>query len=133
MQFARIVYGVAAAYGLLSLLPLYFLLDTVGHDAPPPITHPEFYYGFVGLGLLWQLVYVLMAQNPIRYRPIMPLAILEKFVYTVPVVILYTLGEVHPHIMRTYLVDPIFGVLFIVAYFLTRDLTSTQGNAYDRV
>ena len=33
MKFARIVYGVAAAYGLLSLLPLYFLLGKVGHES----------------------------------------------------------------------------------------------------
>jgi hypothetical protein len=133
MTFARIVYGVAAAYGFLSLLPLYFLLDKVGHDAPPPVTHPEFYYGFVGLGLLWQFVYVLMAQHPVRYRPLMPVAIVEKFVYTVPVVILYAFGKVHPHIMRPALVDPLFGMLFIVAYVLTRDRTSAKGNVYGRV
>jgi hypothetical protein len=34
MKFARIVFGLAAVYGILSLLPLYFLLDKVGRDAP---------------------------------------------------------------------------------------------------
>jgi len=119
MKFARIVFGLAAVYGILSLLPLYFLLDKVGRDAPPPVTHPEFYYGFLGVTFLWQLVFVVMAKDPLRYRQLMPIAILEKLVYVVPVVILYAAGRVHANIMRSSLVDPIFAILFIVAYFRT--------------
>ena len=120
MKFARIVYGLAAAYGFISLLPLYFLLEKVGRDAPPPITHPEFYYGFLGVTGLWQLVFVLMAKKPVQYRSLMPITILEKFIYTVPVILLYSAGRVHASIMRSSLVDPVFGVLFIIAYFRIR-------------
>ena len=49
MRFARFAYGVAAVYGFLALTPLYFLVGKIGHEAPPPVTHPEFYYGFVGV------------------------------------------------------------------------------------
>ena len=28
-------YGIAAAYGFVSFVPLYSLLEKVGHDAPP--------------------------------------------------------------------------------------------------
>jgi hypothetical protein len=62
MKFARIVYGIAAAYGFASLLPLYFLLGRIGQEAPPPINHPEFYYGFLGVALLWQLVFSLIGE-----------------------------------------------------------------------
>ena len=127
MKFARIVYGIAAAYGFIALGPLYFLLERVGHDAPPPVTHPEFYYGFVGVGMLWQLVFILMAKDPLPYRPIMPIAILEKFVYAVPVVILYALGRIHPNILLPSLVDPVFGMLFIVGYFRTSDGAIPKG------
>ena len=119
MKFARIVFGIAAGYGLLSIVPLYFLLDKVGTDAPPPVTHPEFYFGFLGVTLLWQLVFVAMAKDPLRYRPLMPVAILEKLVYTAPVVILYVAGRVQTNILGPALVDPIFGVLFIIAYLRT--------------
>src|SRR5436305_9819884 len=112
MKFARTVYWIAAAYGFLSLLPLYFLLDKIGRDAPPPVTHPEFYYGFLGVTFLWQVVFVLIADEPLRYRLLMPITILEKLVYTVPVVLLYLNGRVPGNIMRPSLVDPIFGVLF---------------------
>jgi hypothetical protein len=127
MKFTRAVYGIAAAYGIISLPPLYFLLDKVGRDAPPAVTHPEFYYGFLGVTFLWQVVFVMMAKDPFRYRLLMPVTILEKFVYTVPVVSLYLNGRVHVNIMRPSLVDPVFGILFGIAYFRTtakqRELT----------
>jgi len=50
MKFARVVFLVAGIYGLIVLLPQYFLEAKVGLDSPPPITHPEFYYGFIGVG-----------------------------------------------------------------------------------
>ena len=124
MKFARIVYGIAGAYGIMSLTPLYFLLDRVGHDAPPAVTHPEFYYGFLGITLLWQFVFVLIAQNPTRFRPIMLVTVFEKLAYTVPALILYSQGKVHVNVMRSSLMDPIFGVLFFAAYIRTRDLAT---------
>ncbi len=122
MRFTRIAFGVAAAYGFLSLLPLYFLRDLMGRMAPPTINHPEFYYGFVGLALLWQFVFVLVALDPVRYRVIIPIAVLEKLVYTVPVLLLYPAGDVHPNVLGPALVDPIFGILFIIGYFRIRNL-----------
>ena len=119
MKFARYVYGTAAAYGFISLLPLYFLLERVGREAPPAITHPEFYYGFLGVTFLWQFVFVMIAKSPVHYRSLMLITILEKFVYAVPVILLYFAGRVHGSIMRSSLIDPIFGVLFIIAYFRT--------------
>jgi hypothetical protein len=129
MKFARIVYWIAAAYGFVSLVPLYFLLDKVGRDAPPAVTYPEFYYGFLGVTFLWQIVFVLIANEPLRYRSLMPITILEKFVYTVPVCLLYLQGRVNGSILRPSLVDPIFGVLFIVAYLQTAAKQQSIANA----
>lgn len=120
MKSSRIVYGIAAVYGFLTLPPLYFLLARIGKDAPPPVSHPEFYFGFVGLALLWQFFFVLIAKNPARYRPIMLIAIFEKFIYTVPAVILYQFGQLHVNGMWPALIDPLFGILFIWAYLWTR-------------
>ena len=142
MKFTRIVYGLAAAYGFVSLLPLYFLIEKLGNDAPPAITHAEFYYRFVGLALLWQFVFVLIARTPIQYRSIMPIAIAEKFVYTVPVLVLYSLGQVHSNVARSSLLDPLFGVLMslpsISTYHrqhwttLRRDLPMLAGRTRNR-
>lgn len=120
MKFARIVFSIAAIYGLLVLLPLYFLRDAVGRSTPPAITHPEFYYGFAGIAVLWQLVFVLIATDPARYRPLMLLAVLEKLAYTVPVVILHLRGEVPKSTVSLALVDPLLGVFFFAAYLTTR-------------
>jgi hypothetical protein len=122
MKFARIVFGIAAAYGFVLLIPMYFLMDRIGRDNPPPVTHPEFYYGFVGITLLWQVLFVMIAARPIRYRPLMLVAIAEKVIYTVPVVILYATGRVPAQTLGPALIDPIFGVLFVVAYVRTRGL-----------
>ena len=124
MTFARFAYGIAAGYGMVSLLPLYFLLDRIGHDAPPSITHAGFYYGFIGVTLLWQLIFILIAKDPVRFRPLMPIAIAEKFVYTVPVVILYASGRLDISILRPSLVDPVFGLAFIAAYLRRPEATA---------
>src|SRR5690242_14409542 len=129
MKFARIVYIVAAVYGFLVLLPLYFLIGEIGRSAPPPVNHAEFYYGFVGLAISWQMVFLLIARDPIRYRPVMPITILEKLVYVVPVVILYLQGKLHPSLLPLALVDPLLGTFFVLAYFQT----STSARSRERI
>ena len=54
MKFAKILFNVAGIWGVILLLPLYFIFDLIGEQDPPPITHPAFFYGFAGLGLAWQ-------------------------------------------------------------------------------
>ena len=54
MKFAKIVFTTAGVWGFLVLSPLYFMLDIVGQKYPPPVTHPDFYYGFLGLAIAWQ-------------------------------------------------------------------------------
>jgi hypothetical protein len=108
MKFARTVYRIAAIYGILVLLPLYFLVD----DA----THADLAYGFVGLALVWQLAFLLIASDPIRYRPLMLVTTLEKIVYTIPAVILFCLGRADTNVLAPALVDPILGIFFFAAW-----------------
>ena len=81
MKFARIVFWVAAIWGVLILTPLYFIFDMIGRNDPPPITHPAFYYGFVSVGLAFQLAFIVIARDPVRLRPMMIPSVLEKFGY----------------------------------------------------
>ena len=48
MKFAKIVFWIAGIWGVLVVLPLYFMFDLIGRKDPPPITHPGFFYGFDG-------------------------------------------------------------------------------------
>jgi hypothetical protein len=78
MRFAKIVFKVAGIWGFLVLTPLYFLFDAIGRNVPPPITHPGFFYGFVGVALAWQVAFIVIATDPARFRPLMIPSILEK-------------------------------------------------------
>jgi hypothetical protein len=72
MKLARWIFAIAGIYGILVIAPLYFAEGPIAQNDPPAITHPEFFYGFVGVTLAWQLVFLSIARNPMRYRPLMP-------------------------------------------------------------
>jgi hypothetical protein len=119
MKFAKITFWVAAIWGILILSPLYFIFDMIGRNDPPPITHPAFYYGFVGLGLSWQFAFIVIARDPVRFRLMMLPSILEKFLYFIAFTALYLQHRVHPSDFVFACIDLIFGLLFIVAFLKT--------------
>jgi hypothetical protein len=116
MKFAKTVFWVAAIWGFLVLTPLYFMFDLIGAKDPPPITHPAFYYGFVGAGLAWQFAFLIIATNPARFRPIIPAAVIEKFSYGVALIVLYSQGRLHASDLTFAGMDLVLGILFIVAF-----------------
>jgi hypothetical protein len=120
MKFTKRLYLIAGIYGLIALLPLYFMEGKTGRDYPPAITHPEFYYGFIGVALAWQLGFLTISRDPRRYRPIMPAAIIEKVSYGVATVVLYLQGRTGAIILGSGIIDLLFGVLFLIAYKQTR-------------
>jgi hypothetical protein len=119
MKFARMVFALAGVWGLLVVTPLYFLFDLVGRQYPPPINHPDFYYGFVSVTFVWQLAFLVIATDPIRYRPIMVPAMLEKFVYLAAMGTLYVQGRLEFSQLAVDGPDLVWGLLFIAAFFKT--------------
>jgi uncharacterized membrane protein YhdT len=103
------------------LVPQYFLEERTGHDYPPPITHPEYYYGFIGLAVVWQIVFLILSRDPVRYRPLMVPAILEKACFAIPAVILLLQHRIPSLIFGFAMVDAVWGVLFSIAYLKTKD------------
>jgi hypothetical protein len=124
MKFAKIVFWIAGIWGLLVITPLYFMFDLIGRKDPPPITHPGFFYGFVGLALAWQIAFVFIARDPVRYRPLMIPSIIEKFSYGAAVVILVLQARMHSSDLVFAGTDLLLGVLFVMAYFKTPQRTS---------
>jgi hypothetical protein len=121
MRFARWVFAAAGIYGIIILTPLFFSEHQVGAAFPPVITHPEYYYGFLGTALVWQFLFLLIAFNPVRYKLIMLFAAAEKFIYTAAVVILFTQGRLVSMMLSAGIIDFILGCLFIIAFFKTKE------------
>ena len=119
MKFAKYTFLIAGIYGIFALLPMYFLKDYVGRQNPPAISHLEFFYGFVGVALAWQFVFLIISRDPLKYRLLMLPSILEKLAWGFPVSILYLQNEVSASLFGAGLIDLCWGVLFAVAYFKT--------------
>ena len=119
MMFSRRVFAGAGIWGLLIVLPLYFLFDRIGQQYPPAITHPEFFYGFVGVTVAWQLAFLAIASDPSRLRPLMLPSVVEKLGYVMTLVVLYAQGRLTLGQLAIGVPDLGLGVLFIIAFFRT--------------
>jgi hypothetical protein len=119
MKFAKIVFRIASIWGFLMITPLYFIFDLIAKKDPPPITHPAFFYGFTGIALVWQLAFLFISTDPVRFRPIMIPAIFEKLVYSIPVIILVLQKRTNPNDLLFAAIDLSLGTLFVVAYLRT--------------
>ena len=105
---------------MLILTPLYFLFDTIGRQTPPTITHPQYYYGFIGVALVWQFVFFVIATDPGRFRPVIGLSILEKLSFVVTVAVLALQGRLTILEWAAAIPDAILAILFIAAFVSAR-------------
>ncbi len=76
-------------------------------------------YGFVGIGLAWQVAFIIIATDPVRYRPLMIPCVLEKLSWGVAVIVLVLQGRMHNSDLLFAGTDLFLGVLFVIAYFKT--------------
>ncbi len=104
---------------MLVLTPLYFLLDLIGRQDPPPITHPLFFYGFAGVALAWQFAFFVIAKDPARFRVMMIPSVLEKLAFGIPAIVLYTQRRIGVGDLALGCVDLILGTLFLLAFGAT--------------
>jgi hypothetical protein len=119
MRFARRIYLVAGSYGLIVIAPMYFMEARIGREQPPAITHPEYFYGFLGVTLAWQLLFLVMARDPVSYRPAMIPAIVEKLSFCVALCVLLAGHRIPQAVFWLSSPDWIFAGLFIAAYQAT--------------
>jgi hypothetical protein len=124
MRFAKIVFLVAGIQGLLIVPPLYFMEDRIGRDTPPAITHPEYFYGFLGVALAWQVAFLAISRDPVRYRAMILPSILEKITYGIALIVLFLQHRLPVSVLAVGSVDWIFAFLFLAAYFKTKPCPS---------
>ena len=112
------IFTIAGIYGLIVLLPLYFgehALAAMGQM----LTKPEYYYGFIGTAASFQLVYLMIGRDPVRFRPLMPLTLIAKWSFTLPVAILFLAGRVDLVTMIMAVIDAMIGLAFLWAWRVT--------------
>lgn len=125
MRFARITFAAAGVWGLLVLLPLYTArgqLTMLGSlRIPPALADPQFFYGFLAVAVVWQLGFLVVATDPVRYRAFIPLALLEKAVFVTTLVLLAGHGRITPIQLAGSAPDAVLAILFAAAWFLVRE------------
>jgi hypothetical protein len=118
VKLARWVFWLAGLYGLAVIVPQYFLLEKIGRDAPPPVNHLEYFYGFVGVALAWQVAFLVIGHNPIRFRPLMVVGALEKLSFAIPVALLFQRAQVATNVFVFGMIDLLLAVFFLLAWLL---------------
>jgi hypothetical protein len=116
IKFAQRLFLVAGIYGVIVLTPMFFLEDVIGEYDPPPVTHAEFYYGFLCTALAWQVVYLMMSRDPLRLRPILIPAIIGKAGFAVTVFALVAQGRLAAQNAVLPSIDLLLAALFVWAY-----------------
>lgn len=120
LTFSRRVFFWAGIYGLLVLLPQYFQEVKIGRLITAPLDYPEQFYGFVGCALAWQLVFLVIAHDVLRYRLLMLPSVVEKLAFSLPVFVLYAMDRVPGQTLAAAGIDFMLGLLFIVAYLRSK-------------
>ena len=120
MKFARLTFWLAAVYGAAVTVPLYFAEQTIALQYPPAMNHPEYYYSFAGVTLAWQILFIVIALKPDRFRAIMIPCVLEKLSLFPTLFILYPQGRFPTYWIPLVIIDALFAILFLVAFFKSK-------------
>ena len=120
MQFSKWVFRLSGIYGIAVLIPFYFLEDRIGIQTPPAITHPEYFYGFLGVALAWQVAFLIISFNPLKYRLFMFPSMAEKFLYSGAVAVLFLQQRVPAVMLAAGAVDFMWMLLFMAVFLKTR-------------
>ena len=118
-MFAKRVFTWAAIYGVIVLAPTAFLEGAIAH-ATGPVTYPEYYYGFTLTALVFQGVFFVIGRDPVRYRALMPVGVLEKLSFGVPCWVLFSQHRLgNPQVLPFATIDLALGALFAASWFRT--------------
>jgi hypothetical protein len=111
VKWVRRCFRAAALYGLLALLPQYLRAAPAGGEANV--------YGFVGTATAFQLAFWVIGGNPVRYRALMPVAVVEKLAFGLPCVMLFAQAKVDTTLLAAGAIDLLLGVAFLAAWRAT--------------
>ena len=126
MTFAKYVFTGAGLWGIVVLTPLFFLVDITGRSYAAPADYPHFFYGFVAVAMAWQIAFLVIGSNPVRFRPLMIPSFIEKAGYVIAVTMLHGQGGISAADAGTAIPDAVLLVLFVVAFLKTQPETPSR-------
>lgn len=112
----RWILRIAGIYGIIVIVPGFFSEANYSTMFPPAVNHLEFYYGFYSVTLAWQVVFLIMATDPVKYRMLLLPAMIEKSLFPGFIVWLYSTGRVSFMMLALSGVDVVLLVLFVLAF-----------------
>src|ERR1700712_5647255 len=77
VKISRNIFRISGIYGILILTPQLFREGAFA-TAGVPLSHPEFFYGFFLFSLAFQLLFLIISTDPVKYRPAMLACFIEK-------------------------------------------------------
>jgi len=116
MTFEKSVFRIAGFYGIAVLFPFYFMEKDPRAVPLPELTHPEFYYGFLGVALAFQLVFFIIATDPAKYRLLMVPSVVEKFSFAGALLALHLQGRFPQQMLLAGTLDFVLGCLFLYCF-----------------
>ena len=119
MRLAKYVFIGAGIWGIIVLTPLFFLFDITGRSYAPPLQYPQFFYGFMSVAMAWQIAFLVIGANPVRFRPLMIPAIIEKLGYVAILAVLRSQARISAEDAAAAWPDLLLGILFIAAFVKT--------------
>ena len=120
MRFAKFTFIGAGMWGIVVLTPLYWLFDVTGRPYNPPLDYPQFFYGFLSVAMAWQIAFLVIGSDPVRYRPLMVPGIIEKLGHVGGVFVLYGSGRISAIDAQAAIPDLLLAILFMVAFVTSR-------------
>lgn len=119
MTFAKTVFIAAGVWGIVTLTPLFFLVDVTGRHYAFPATYPQFFYGFFAVAMAWQFAFLVIGSNPLRFRPLMLAAIVEKVGFIATAAALLSKGSIPATDASAAIPDLVLCSLFAIAFAKT--------------
>lgn len=114
-RIATWVFGIAGIYGLLVVIPLYW---------PRPSAEPGvqtlYRYGFAGAAAATEFLYLVIATDVRRFRPLMLVGVFSKASFAIPALMLVFNGRLDRATSLAAVIDAGWGVAFLFCWLQTR-------------
>ncbi len=118
VKISRNIFRLSGIYGLLILIPQLFRESSFA-TAGVSLNHPEFFYGFFLVSLAFQVLFLIISTDPVKYRSVMLACFIEKGGHFTSCVLLFLNNRLATDMMIASSPDALMLCLFIYSYIIT--------------